>query len=262
MLFPLPLLPRRPARCRHMAALSVAALSMAAMLAACAPNGDFGAVRPMLVSDGMPDWLGRDAAAGPPTWPSSFELTDDERQLRDLAFALIEQPYDRQQWFSVGREYGAIGHDHRGPFDRTRYAGRLFESGYRSPSARYSQIMDDIRNDITRLPQFFETATRVVDIDQKRRKSLGYISDLSPAERANALARIRENIALISLVGEKLAQRVASYRFALERLVITTPLPQAAEVERVLNQLQAQVARYRTRPTPTWVREPSLAAAR
>lgn len=257
MLFPLPLLPRRPARCRHMAALSVAA-----MLAACAPNGDFGAVRPMLVSDGMPDWLGRDAAAGRPTWPSSFELTDDERQLRDLAFALIEQPYDRQQWFSVGREYGAIGHDHRGPFDRTRYAGRLFESGYRSPSARYSQIMDDIRNDITRLPQFFETATRVVDIDQKRRKSLGYISDLPPAERANALARIRENIALISLVGEKLAQRVASYRFALERLVITTPLPQAAEVERVLNQLQAQVARYRTRPTPTWVREPSLAAAR
>jgi hypothetical protein len=41
-----------------------------------------------------------------------------------------------------------------------------------------------------------------------------------------------------------------------------TPLPQAAEVEWVLNQLQAQVARYRTRPTPTWVREPSLAAAR
>jgi hypothetical protein len=262
MLIQLPLLPRTPARRRHLAALSMTALLLAAMLAACAPNGDFGEVRPMLVSDGMHDWLGRDAAGGRPTWPSSFELTDDERQLRDLAFALIEQPYDRQQWFSVGREYGAIGHDHRGLFDRTRYASRLFESGYRSPSARYSQIIDDIRNDITRLPQFFETATRVLDIDRKRRKSLAYISNLSPAEQENALARNRENVALISLVGEKLTQRVASYRFALERLVITTPLPQAAEVERVLNQLQAQVARYRTRPTPTWVREPSLAAAR
>jgi hypothetical protein len=262
MLFPLPLLPRTPAGRRHLAAMSMAVLTMAAMLAACAPNGDFGEVRPMLVSDGMHDWLGRDAAGGRPTWPSSFELTDDEHQLRDLAFALIERPFDRQQWYSVAREYGAIGHDHRAPFDRTSYASHLFESGYRSPAARYSQITDDIRNDISRLPQFFETATRVIDIDQKRRKSLAYISNLSAGERANALARIRENAALISFVGEKLTQRVASYRFALERLVIMTPMPQAAEVERVLNQLQAQVARYRTRPTPTWVREPSLAAAR
>ena len=38
------------------------------------------------------------------------------------------------------------------------------------------------------LPQFFETAARVLDIDQKRRKSLAYVSALSPAERNNALA--------------------------------------------------------------------------
>ena len=41
--------------------------------------------------------------------------------------------------------------------------------------------------------------------------------------------------------------------------MITTPSTQAVEVERVLNQLQAQIARYHT-PPPTWVREPSLAA--
>jgi len=34
---------------------------------------------------------------------------------------------------------------------------------------------------------------------------------------------------------------------------------QTVEVERVLNQLQRQIDRYRTLP-PTWVREPSLAA--
>jgi hypothetical protein len=55
------------------------------------------------------------------------------------------------------------------------------------------------------------------------------------------------------------SDRVASYRFALERLVIGTPETHAAEVERVLNQLQGQIDRYRTLP-PTWVREPSLAA--
>ena len=45
----------------------------------------------------------------------------------------------------------------------------------------------------------------------------------------------------------------------LERLVIGTSETQAVEVERVLNQLQRQIDRYRTLP-PTWVREPSLAA--
>ena len=135
-------------------------------------------------------------------------------------------------------------------------------SRYRSPSARYAQITDDIRNDVTRIPQFFETAARVLDIDQKRRKSLAYVSDLSPMERDNALRRIRENASLVSLVRAKLTQRVTGYRFALERLVIMTPSPQAVEVERSLNQLQAQIARYRTRSAPTWVREQSLANAR
>ncbi|MFZ0349759.1 MAG: hypothetical protein WBE94_17195 [Pseudolabrys sp.] len=43
--------------------------------------------------------------------------------------------------------------------------------------------------------------------------------------------------------------------------VIAAPETEAVEVERVLNQLQNQIARYRTLP-PTWVREPSLASTR
>jgi hypothetical protein len=238
----------------------LAAAAMLALLTACAPNGDFGEVRPMLVSDNMHDWLGFNA--GRPTFPSSFELTDDEHQLRDLAFPLIEPPYKRQQWGSVVREYGMVGRDRQGPFDRTQYATHLFDAGHRSPAVLYSRITDDIRDDMTRLPQFFETAGRVVDIDQKRQKSLGYIPDLSPAERADAMRRVRENASVISLVNEKLSQRVSSYRFALERMVIMTPSPQAAEVERVLNQLQALIVRYRTQPAPTWQREQSLVSAR
>jgi hypothetical protein len=52
--------------------------------------------------------------------------------------------------------------------------------------ARYSQLDDEIRNDLTRMPQFFETAGRVLDIDQKRRISLALVSALSLAERKNA----------------------------------------------------------------------------
>jgi hypothetical protein len=72
------------------------AIATLLLLAACA-NGDFGEVKPSLVRDDIHDWVALDATAGIPGSPSRFELTDDERQLRDLAYPLIEPPYDRQQ---------------------------------------------------------------------------------------------------------------------------------------------------------------------
>jgi hypothetical protein len=239
----------------------VLALVGAALLAGCA-NGDFQEVRPTLVRDDIHDWVGRDAIIGQPTSPSRYSLTDDERALRDLAYPLIEPPYDRHQWYSVAGEYGVIGAEHRGAFDRAAYWNHLVAVRYRSPAARYAQLTDDIRNDVTRLPQFFETAARVLDIDAKRRKSLAFVSRLAPEERENALRRIRENAAIVALVRGSLAERVAGYSFALERLVIQTPSMQAAGVERDLNRLQARIAYYRTHRAPTWVREQSLASAR
>jgi hypothetical protein len=239
----------------------LSALAAFALLSACATgNGDFGEVHRTQVTDNTHDWLGF-AATG--EWPaSSFEVTDDERALRDLAYPLIEAPYDRQRWYSALGEHGVLGADRGGSFDRSAYANRLMSSRYRSPSARYSQLTDDIRNDVTRIPQFSETAGRVLDIDHKRRKSLAYVSDLSRMERDNATRRMRENASIVSLVRAKLTQRVAGYRFALERLVIMTPSPEAVEVERSLNQLQAQISRYNNHAAPTWVREQSLANAR
>lgn len=232
--------PRSPPRLFPLLLLAACGL----LLSACGtPNGDFGRVRPSLVSDNIHDWLGPAAVAPRP--PSAYELTDDERELRDLAFPLIEPPYDRQRWDNVLREYGLKGDYRPIAFDRTAYAAELFAAPHRSAASRYAQLTDDIRNDITRQPQFFETAARVVDIDGKRRKSLGYVSVLSAAERANALRRIRENRCIIAWVRDALAQRAASYRFALERLVVVVPAAEAADVEHTLNQLQAVNARYR-----------------
>jgi len=226
------------------------------LITGCA-SSDFGRVNQTLVTDGIHDWIGRDA---PPAKgkPSTFEYTDDERALRDNAYPPIEPPYDRQQWYSVAGEYGLIKFnlaDHR------KYLDRIMEECHRSISAVYARLIDDIRNDTTRLSQFFETAGRVIDIDQKRQKSLAYVPVLSKGELANALRRIRENVHVVDIVHISLANRVASYRFALEHLVIMTPSVQAVEAERLLNQLQGQIARYDVLP-PTWVREPSLASAR
>ncbi|MGH6664818.1 MAG: hypothetical protein ACREB2_07930 [Pseudolabrys sp.] len=133
-------------------------------------------------------------------------------------------------------------------------------AGARS-AGRYDQLADDIRNDVSRMPQFFETASRVLDIDAKRQKSLSYVSTLSPAELQNAEQRMRENESIVTLVRVNLMQRAASYRFALERLVVTTPSPQAVDIERAIKHLDAEIERYRN-PAPTWMREQNLVTVR
>ena len=232
------------------------ALCVALMLAGCA-SSDFGELNQTLVTDGIHDWLGRDSPKAHPVPPSAFEYTDDERALRDNAYPLIEPPYDRQKWLSVAGEYGV---KRTTVTDRHVYYERLLEECHRSSAALYARLIDDIRNDTTRLSQFFETAGRVIDIDARREKSLAYVSEVSKADRANAQRRVRENAHVVELVHFSLEDRVLAYQYVLERLVITTPMTQAVEVERLLNQLKAQIARYRQLP-PTWRREPSLASS-
>lgn len=190
----------------------------------------------------MHAWLGRDAArnAGAPV--SLLPLTDDEQLLRDLAYPLIEPPYDRQRWYGVLAEYGLSNYFKPDWYycDPTAYAARLMTDFVRSESTRYSRLYEDVRNDVARLDQFFMLARRVIDLDQKRDKSLDYIPNLSGPEIANARARIGENILVIGWVQRSLADRAAAYRFALERLVIAVPSAMAVEVDRSISLLQTR----------------------
>ena len=118
--------------------LRLVALGAFALLAGCGtPNGDFGRVQPYLVRDDIHDWVGPAAAARQGAVPSAFELTDDERELRDLAFPLIEPPYDRQRWDNVLREYGlrrqlsGCAVSTAPPMSRT-----CSRNAYRSPASR------------------------------------------------------------------------------------------------------------------------------
>lgn len=247
-------------RCRSLrAAGRYAGLAGLLLLLGGCAQGDFGGLHRSLVHDGMHDWVGPYALAGEPA--SGFPLTSDERLLRDLAYPLIAPPYQHGRLDAVMFEYGAVKPLPRGTFDRFAYAENLLVVCRSSPSSAYAQLIDDVRNDLTRMPQFFTIAAQVHDLDEKRRKSLFYISAVSEPERVNAIARARENAAVIDWVRESLVGRALAYRFALERLAITAPDPQAVEGERVINQLKERTAFYFRHLPPPWRREPSLARA-
>ena len=236
-------LPRLPIGVRGRA---WAMLCLAMLLGGCVTNGDFGRVRAEFVSDDMHDWVGRDAVARSGELPSELRLTDQERSLRDLAFALIEPPYKRNRWDSVWREYG-LGRSPAGaetPFDRTIYFAKLHHDYRRSEASAYARIVTDARNDVERLPGFFTVAGRVIDMDHKRAASLAHVSTLGPGERTNAYRRNNENKAIVAWVCRAVKKRVTSYRFALERLVIAVPSPGAAETDRSINFLHTQLGGY------------------
>jgi hypothetical protein len=216
-------------------------IAAACLSGGCVLNGDFGRIRPELTAENMHDWVGRDAAVAVGGPISEFRTTDQERDLRDRAYALIEPPYNRGRWDSVMREYGLSRDAERPrPFDRTEYLYKLHKVYRRSEASAYAQIVTDARNDVERLQPFFATATRVTDMDRRRKESLVHVSNLNPRERFNAIARNRENAAIIAWVCVALKERIASYRFALERLVVAVPNADAAEADRAIGLLSTR----------------------
>ena len=127
-------------------------------------------------------------------------------------------------------------------FDRTAYGRLLIDEPHRSHSSRYAQLIDDVRDDITRFEPFFADAVRVLELDKKRNASLALVSGLSPRERADAVARMQENTLIVQWVQQCLEQRILSYRWALERLVIQAPDNIAADADRLIGELAAQTA--------------------
>jgi hypothetical protein len=220
-------------------------IAAAFLLGGCVTNGDFGRVRAELVADDMHDWVGRDAVAAIGEPASEFRLTDDERQLRDRAYALIEPPYNRQRFDSAWREYG-LGRKGRvlPEVDRTVYLAGLHRVYRRSEASAYAQIVTDARNDVEQAGPFFALAARVAEMDGRRKQSLAHVSALGDGELANALARVRENKAIVAWVCRALKARAVAYRFALERLVVAVPSAGAAEADRAVGFLHARIAQY------------------
>ena len=229
-----------PIRCSSSA---LVLLCSCVMLGGCS-GGDFGRARDDMRNDDMHRWIGVEATGSVGLRPSQFQLSDGERQLRDLAYPLIEPPHSRPAWRTVFGDFQPIASPWRQApaFDRTAYGRALIDEPHRSHASRYAQLIDDVRDDVTRFELFFASAVRVIDLDRKRDATLAHMSELSPRERADAVARMQENSLIVQWVQQCLERRVSSYRWALERLVLQAPDTMAADADRLIGELAAQTA--------------------
>jgi len=239
---------------RHRASIAVTVMA-AVLVSGCGLYGDFDRVRPSLATDEANARIARDEVVRSGRKPSDFPLTDDERQLRDLGRAIIPPPNERNRWDTVFREYvlDEVFEERppkKGPvpvrFDRAAYWNDLRERDdeRRSEASAYAKLIADAREDVIRLEPFFAIAARVADLDRRRETVLAQAASSSADERANARKRNHENITIVNRVCRALGERMVSYNYALERLVVHAPSPLAADSERALTLLHTRIGQY------------------
>src|ERR1700734_774915 len=218
-------------------------LTSGLVLAGCS-GGDFGRTREDFRNDDMHRWLGAEATGSVGLKASQFQLTDVERQLRDQAYPVIEPPHSRPAWKAVFGEHQVVASPwgEKVAFDRTAYGRQLIDEPHRSHASRYAQLIDDVRDDITRFEPFYSTAARVLDLDRKRNASLAHVSQLSPRERADAVARMEENTLIVQWVQQCQERRISSYGEGLERFGVQAPDVMAADADRLITELASQTA--------------------
>src|SRR5262249_47727678 len=119
---------------------------------------------------------------------------------------------------------------------------------HRSHTSRYSVLIDDVRSDVTRFEPFYTNAARVIELDRKRNASMKLVSELSPREQADAVARMAENACIVQWVQQGLERRISSYGGARERRVIRAREGLAADADRLIRELAALAANPPVQP--------------
>lgn len=214
-------------------------LVMIAAAPASAADGDFGRPRRSFFDGLIPPQYWK----GPVTGHSSYPLTDAENELRDRAYTLIRPSEPRVEFDVVIARYRTIQvfPPTAANVDRTAYGRNVLWMPGRSESSQYNQLIADMASDAQLIGPFIAVACYVADMDAKRARSLGYVTELTAGQREDALDRITENRLTVAWVRDALHQRVASYRYALEHLVIAVPSPRAIEAERAHKRFDAAV---------------------
>ncbi len=235
----------------------VLACILACAVARAEPIGDYGRPQESPFVDEFLPWLKNGWSEITGTAVPTAPYTDDERELRDRAYIIL-QPIELRlpsRFTLAGVDFVELWNLVFNPpsYDVRSYGDALVARAYRSHAARYAQLTDDIRADTDLVGPFFATAQRVMDADGVRQRSFRYVRT-EPGNIDMGRRRIDENRVLIAEVYRRFGERIASYRYALETLLVLTPSPAAVEAEKALYHLEERF-RLVTAPPPA---DPSI----
>jgi hypothetical protein len=220
--------------------LAVCFALLGAAPAVAQPLGDFGRPKPSLFEGLIPKQFWK----GPVEPQSSFPLTGLEVELRDRSYALIRPNEPRGKWNIYIAEF-QLAHmfppEFDEPYDYTEYGRMLLQTLARSEASSYNRLIEDMAADGALVAPFVRVACTIYDLDTKRQQSLAYVTELTREETGNAIGRMRENRLTTEWVRRSLYQRLGSYRYALERLVISVPSRLAVDAERMHKRFEAIV---------------------
>lgn len=216
-----------------------AVVLVTSVLAGCVMTGDLGRPRPSFWNDVVLPTTGSLAARTRGEPVSLYVFTDDEEELRDRAWRFIMPAHERSL---VERSVVELVRTRvlpvvMMPHYKPSYYDALMGEAFRSPASRYHRIADDVSADARLIGPFAIVAKRVMAADRVRLRSLAFVQDLAEGDAYDAAARVAENRCLIAWVRRETVQRIESYRYALEHLLIEAPQTESVVTERSLRKL-------------------------
>jgi len=221
--------------------LPLASAVLAALLASCAQEGDFG--RPAKGTwNSLIETTGTLAARERGLPASASPLTDDEETLRDRAWRFLMPAQGRAAFEDALANLTRVRALPTGwrPDDLPAYHDGLLDQGFRSPYSRYRRLSEDATADGRLIPSFAGVAARVFEADAMRLRALPLAKSLDEWDMRQAAMRVAENRCLVAWVRIETGLRVARYRYALEHFLVEMPGREAVPAEQALAFLEGR----------------------
>jgi hypothetical protein len=224
----------------------ISVLTLPLILCGCVtePVGDFERKDVSVFHDTILAGAGDYAAKGRGEPVSSFPMTDEENELRNVSWDLVRPPGGGAHWnsdFNFSMQWSRVRPQQwYGDADNDFYIV-MRNGGLVSHETYYELLIDQARSDASKLPLFRNVATRVGKADAARRGALNALY-ADAAMRSEAEARIAENGRLVAWVEDSMQYRIRAYRTALGRLMVEMPSTKAVEAEAAIDALQWEVS--------------------
>jgi hypothetical protein len=205
--------------------------------------GDFGRADPDPMHDEWMPAVGKARAALNKEPVSSFNLTDQEEEMRDRVWRYLVAPH-AYDWFgdtAVEYQRTRVTEMSSKPLKTNKYYNWLHSTRFASSRVRYSRLREDVLADISMLPAAFRSICAVLEIDRQRGVATNEIRGLEDKVTASAAARHHENQVVIRWFVRALGNRYDSYSYALDHLLVETPHEEAVAANASLSDLALYV---------------------